>query len=186
MVPGWFSFVDLAFLGVALLLAVGGFQRGLAAQVVHVATFVVMGLLLYFTYPPVFSFLERLFPDVDPAYLMWALFFGLLLLAIGCFSLIGKLLAKSLKVRVSPGSDHVYGFALGFARGALMALLGMVFLVILGPPEFRECFRAKSQVGKLVCNQMVPHIQPRIPRAKVEGISRVKSALLYQEEAGVL
>ena len=173
MLSNWFSFVDVAFFGVALLIAVGGCQRGFAAQVAHVATLVVMGLLL------------KRFSDTDPAYLMWILFFGLLLLAIGCFLLIGRLLVKVLKVRVSPRSDHVYGFALGFARGALMALLGMVFLVILGPPEFRDCFRVKSHVGKLVCNKMVPHIQPHTPRAKFEGINRVKSALLDQEEVGV-
>jgi len=185
MVSGWFSFVDVVFFGVALLLAVGGYQRGFAGQVAHVVTFLVMGFLLFFTYPPAFGYLEQHFFNVDAAYLMWALFFGLLLLAVGCFSMVGRLLAKVLKVRVSSRSDHVYGFALGFARGALMALLGMVFLVILGPPEFRECFRAKSPVGKLVCNEMVPHIQPRIPHARLEGIERVKSALLYQEEAGV-
>ena len=165
MIPEWFSFVDVVFFCVALLLAVGGYQRGFAGQVAHVLTFLVVVLLLFFTYPSVFTYLESRFYDVDATYLMWALFFGLMLLALGFFSLIGRFLMKVLRVQFSSKSDHLYGFLLGFARGALMALLGMVFLVILGPPEFRECFRAKSPVGKLVCNEMVPHIQPHLPRS---------------------
>ena len=36
MMPVWFSFVDMAFLGVALLFAWGGFQKGFAGQVAHI------------------------------------------------------------------------------------------------------------------------------------------------------
>jgi len=67
----------------------------------------------------------------------------------------------------------------------LMALFGMIFLVILGPPEFHECFRAKSAVGRLVCNKMVPHIQPHTPHAHLEGVEKVKNTLLCREEAAV-
>lgn len=185
MIPDWLSFVDVAFLGVALLLALGGFQKGFAGQVAHIITFVAMGLVLFFAYPAIFSYLGRLFRNLDETYMMWLILTGLAVLTIVFFTLISKLLANVLKTQISGRSDHAYGFILGFIRGALLALFAMIFLVMLGPPKFYDSFRMKSYVGKLVCYEMVPRIQPHLPKAKLEQINKMKDALLYQEEAGV-
>jgi len=184
MIPEWLSLVDVAFLGVALMLALGGFQKGFAEQVAHIITFVAMGLTLFFAYPVIFSYFGRVFRNLDETYMMWLILAGLAVLAIGFFILTSKLLANVLKTQISDRSDHAYGFILGFIRGALFALFIMIFLVMLGTPKFYESFRLKSYVGRLVCYEIVPRIQPHLPATKMKEINRVKEALLRQEEVG--
>jgi hypothetical protein len=42
----------------------------------------------------------------------------------------------------------------------------------------------KSQVGKLVCLQIVPRIQPRLPALYEHKLDDWKAELMKQEEAG--
>ncbi len=185
MIPEWLSLVDVAFLSVALLLALSGFQKGFAGQVAHIITFVAMGFVLFFAYPAIFSYLGGVFRNLNETYMMWLIFAGLAILMIGFFILVSKFLEKVLKTQISDRSDCTYGFILGFVRGIFAALFVMIFLVMLGPPKFYDNFRVKSYVGKLVCYEIVPRIQPHLPQAKLEQINKLKDALLYQEEAGV-
>jgi uncharacterized membrane protein required for colicin V production len=100
---------------------------------------------------------------------------------------LSKLLANVLKTQITDRADRSYGFGLGFIRGALLALLVLIFLVILGPPKFYDAFRMKSQVGKLVCYKLVPRIQPHMTRAVIEErVNQLRGALLEQKDAGVL
>jgi hypothetical protein len=42
-------------------------------------------------------------------------------------------------------------------------------------------------VGKLVCYQLVPRIQPHMTRAVLEErVNKLRDALIYQEDAGML
>ena len=187
MIPDWLSLIDVAFVAMALLFAMGGFQQGFAGQVAHVITFLVLGVALFFAYPALFSYMGRLFRNLNETYMMWIILAGLAVLTILFFHLIGKLLANVLKTQISDRADRAYGFILGFIRGVLVTLLIMIFLVILGPTKFYEGFRVKSQVGKLVCYEMVPRIQPHLTRAVLEErVNKLREVLIYQEEAGVL
>ena len=187
MIPEWLSFVDVAFLGVALLFAWGGFQKGFAGQVAHILTSLIMGGLLFFAYPAIYNYLSRVFRNLEEAYLMWLLLIGLAALAFGVFVLSSKMLASLLKTQISDRSDHAYGFVLGFIRGALVALFAMIFIVMLGPPRFYDSFRVKSYIGKQVCYNLVPRIQPHLNRATLEEKAQEwKQKLLEQQEAGVL
>lgn len=187
MIPYWVSFVDVAFLGVALLFAWGGFQKGFAGQVAHILTFLIMGGVLFFAYPAIYSYLSRVFRNLEEAYLMWLLLVGLAVVAVGVYVMCSKMLASLLKTQISDRSDHVYGFMLGFIRGTLAALFAMIFIVMLGPPRFYDSFRAKSYIGRQVCYNLVPRIQPHLNRATLEEkVKDWKLKLMEQEEAGVL
>ncbi|RKX42754.1 MAG: hypothetical protein DRP64_09315 [Verrucomicrobia bacterium] len=186
MIPEWLSLIDVAYVAVALLFALGGFQKGFAGQVAHIITFVALGAFLFFAYPAIFSYLGRLFRDLNETYMMWLILAGLAVLTIVFYIFVSKLLANVLKTQISDRSDRAYGFTLGFIRGALLALFAMVFLVILGPPKFYDSFHMKSRVGRLVCYEMVPRIQPRVNKSTVgEGFDKMREALIYQEEAGL-
>lgn len=187
MIPPWLSLIDVAFVGLALLFALGGYQKGFAGQVAHILTFLMLGICLFFFYPAVFSYMGRLFRSLNETYMMWLILAGLGVLAILFFKLVSKLLANVMKMQITDRADRNYGFTLGLVRGALLALFAMVFLVILGPPKFYDAFRTKSHVGKLVCYEMVPRIQPHMTRAVLEErVDKLRDALLYQEEGGKL
>jgi uncharacterized membrane protein required for colicin V production len=186
MIPDWLSFVDVVFVGVALLFAWGGGQRGFAAQVAHILTFLIIGGVLFYVYPPIFNYLDGVFRNVEETYLMWLLLIVLAVLAYGIFVLISKLLARVLKAQMTERTDHVYGFFLGFIRGGLTALFAMILLVMLGSPKIYDTFRMKSQVGQLVCYEMVPRIQPHLNRSVLEEKTEmIRNRLLQREEAGV-
>lgn len=187
MIPDWLSLIDVAYLAVVLLFAMGGFQNGFAGQVAHVLTSVTLAVVLFFAYPFLFSYLGRLFRSLHETYLMWLVLAGLAVLTVVFFTLLNKLLANVLKTQISDRSDRVYGFSLGFLRGALVALFAMIFLVILGSPKFYDTFSTKSRVGKLVCYELVPRIQPHMTRAVLEErVDKLREALIHQEEAGVI
>lgn len=186
MIPTWLSLIDVAFVAVALLFALGGLQRGFASQVAHIITFLALGAALFFAYPAIFSYLGQLFHNLNETYTMWLILAGLVVLAVVFFVFINKMLANVLKMQISDRSDRFYGFVLGFIRGALVALFAMVFLVTLGSPKFYDTFRSKSHVGKLVCYEMVPRIQPHLTRDVLEErVKKLREALIYQEEAGI-
>ena len=148
MMPDWFSFVDMAFLGVALLFAWGGSQKGFAGQVAHILTSLIMAGVLFFAYPAIYSYLSRVFRNLEEAYLMWLLLIGLAALTFGVFVLCSKMLASLLKTQISDRSDHVYGFILGFIRGALVALFALIFHRHARPAAF-----LRQLPGKVVRRQ---------------------------------
>lgn len=187
MIPAWLSLIDVAYVAVALLFAMGGLQKGFAGQVAHILTFVALAVVLFFAYPPLFSYFGRLFRSLHETYLMWLVLAGIAVLTVVFFIFVNKLLANVLKTQISDRSDCVYGFSLGFVRGALLALFAMIFLVILGSPKFYDTFSGKSRVGKMVCHELVPRIQPHMTRAVLEErVDKLRAALIYQEEAGVI
>ena len=187
MTPDWLSFVDVTFFGVALLFSWGGCQKGFAGQVAHILTCLIMGGFLFFAYPAIYNYLSGIFRNLEEAYLMWLLLICLAALTFGVFVLSSKMLTSVLKAQISKRSDHIYGFMLGFVRGALVALFAMIFIVMLGPPRFYDTFRTKSYVGKQVCYKLVPRIQPHLNRATLEEkVKEWKQKLLEQQEAGVL
>ena len=186
MMPEWLSLIDIAFVAVALLFAMGGLQRGFASQVAHIITFVALGVFLFFAYPSVFNYLGGVFRNLNETYIMWMILAGLAVLTIVFFIYVSKLIASLLKLQISDRSDRFYGFILGFVRGALVALFALVFLVILGSPKFYDTLRVKSHVGRLVCYEMVPRIQPHLTRATLEErVEKLRRALINQKEAGL-
>src|SRR5210317_1014536 len=105
MIPEWLSFIDVAFLGAALLFAWGGFQKGFAAQIAHILTCLIMGVFLFFAYPAIYNFLSGIFRNLEEAYLMWLLLVCLAALTFGVFILTSKMLASMLKAQISKNSD---------------------------------------------------------------------------------
>lgn len=186
MIPEWLSLIDAAFAALALLFALGGLQKGFASQIAHILTFLTMGLLLFFAYPYIFSYMGRLFRNLNETYTIWILMAGLVVLMIVFYIFVSKLLANALKLQISDSTDRIWGFSFGFVRGALATLLAMVLLVILGSDKFYDVFNEKSRVGQLVCREMVPRIQPHVNRKSVgDKIDRLREALISQEEAGL-
>ena len=186
MIPEWLSYVDVTFVVVALLFAWGGAQKGFAGQMAPILTFLIMAPILYFAYPAIYEALGDFFRRVDAGMLMWLLLVGVVALAVGVFSLFSKLLAKLLELQISPRSDTTYGLILGLVRGAFTGLFIMTFLVMLGPSTFYESFGAKSYVGTLVCDELVPVIQPNFRKIANSGkIQGAKDKLLEQEDAGI-
>jgi uncharacterized membrane protein required for colicin V production len=187
MIPDWVSLVDVVFLGVALLFAFAGLQKGFSGQVAHILTFVILGIVLFYVYPGLFSYFGRVLRNVNETYLMWMILAGLVALSIGIFMIASKLLEGMLKAQISNHADHFYGFGLGFVRGVLLGLLVMIFLVILGPPKIYDGFSAKSKVGKLVCLELAPRIKPHMTRAMLEEkTQQLRDKLLEQEEGGAI
>ncbi len=186
--PDWLSLVDVGFVAIALLFAWGGFQKGFAGQVAHILTFVIMGVFLFFAYPAIYSYLGRVFRNVEATYLMWLILIGLFLLAVGVFALTSKLLADLLKTQITDGADRGWGFALGLTRGLLTGLFAMIFLVMLEPSaRLYDKFRARSHVGRLVCYELVPRVQPHLSRAVLEEkVGTWRDKLMEQEDAGQL
>jgi uncharacterized membrane protein required for colicin V production len=187
MVPEWLSLIDIAFIAVALLFALGGLQKGFANQVAHLLTLMGMGAALLVAYPAVFTFLGRIFRNLNETYMTWILMAGVIVLTVLFFILITKILAGFLRMQISDRSDRVYGFLLGFVRGAVMTLIIMALLVILGSAKFDTVFSEKSRIGRFVCFELVPRIQPRLNKSSVgDGFDRMREALIHQEEAGVV
>lgn len=188
MIPSWLSLIDIAFVAAALLFGLGGFQKGFAGQVAHVITSVALAIFLFFAYPSIFSYFGRIFRNLNETYIMWLILAGLAALTVVFFLFVNKLLANILKTQISDRSDRAYGFSLGFIRGILVAGFIMIFLVILDSSgKTYDKFRAKSRVGKLVCYQLVPRIQPHMTRAVLEErVNKLRDALIYQEDAGML
>lgn len=187
MLPGWLSLIDIAFVAVALLFALGGFQKGFAGQVAHIITFIVLGIVLFYAYPRIYDYFGRLFPDLNETHRMWLILAGLGVLSVLFFIFISKLLANVLKTQISERSDRAYGFGLGLIRGTFIALFAMIFLVILGPARARDVFSEKSRIGRVVCYDLVPRIQPRVNKSNVgDKFDELRQALIYQEEAGIV
>ncbi len=185
MMPDWLSLIDAAVVLAVLLFAWSGFQKGFAAQVAHILTFLFLGSGLFFAYPDLYRFLGRTFQRIDEAVMMWLLLAGLVLLSILIFTLLSKLLALLLKKQISARSDRVCGLLLGTLRGGLAALLVMIVLVMVGPQRLEEYFRMNSRSGEFVALKLVPRIRPHLNRPVVEETARAwKSRLLDQKEAG--
>ncbi len=187
MIPEWLSFIDVIFVAVGLLFAWGGFQKGFAAQLAHILTFLALGVTLFFAYPSIFDYFRNVFHRVNETYLTWMILAGAVALAFILFFVVSKLLQSLLKTQISDRSDKVYGFLLGFFRGALIALFAMVFLVVLGSESVGENFSAKSYTGRFVCNKLAPPLQPHLTRESLdEKVQQLRVRLLEQQEAGVV
>lgn len=185
--PTWLSWIDIVYIGVGLLFAWGGYQKGFSKQIAHILTFLMSGLFLFFAYPPLYDSLHKKFPDFNGAYLIWILFITLLLLSFLIFKLFTLWLSGKVKATLSERDDHIYGCSLGLIRGLLFGLLAMILLVILDPARTYEPFSKKSYMGKFVCKKVIPKIQPRLNRdAFKSDIRRLQNRMLSQPDAGII
>lgn len=166
--PGWISYVDVAIAVIIFLFAWGGSQKGFAAQLAHILTFVLCGVLLFFAYPAATGYFSRIFRDMNATYMMWLLLAALAVLAVLSFIFINKMLAGLIKLQMTDKADAINGFILGALRGTLGVFLAMTLLVLLGSDRIYEAFTAKSKVGQLVCREFVPRIQPHVNRSVVQ------------------
>lgn len=159
-----FGIIDVGLIIIALLFGAGGFQKGFAQQVAHVATLLILGGILFTLYPVLYHFITDLFHQVDETYLVWTLLGVVLIVMLLLYFGIGKLLARLLKSQLSERSDKSLGFTLGFTRGALYGLLGMITLVLIGLPNVHDTLNERSYLGKWVCRDLIPRIQPHFTR----------------------
>lgn len=184
MLPSWFSFIDVAYLVVVGIFAWGGMQKGFAAQLARFFTFLGIAALLFFAYPFLFEYFGRVFRNLDETFLMWLLLLGLAAAGFGVFVLISKLLEAAFKAQMSDTTDAVWGFIFGLLHGGIACLIGMIVLVMIDRSGVSyDKFRMKSYVGKTVCYQLVPRVQPRLTALYEDRISDWKAELLRREEA---
>lgn len=187
MIPEWLSFIDVVFVAVGLLFACGGFQKGFAAQLAHILTFLALGVTLFFAYPSIFDYFRSVFCRVNETYLTWMILAGAVALSFIIFFVVSKLLQSLMKTKISERSDKAYGFLLGFFRGILIALFAMLFFVVLGSESVSETLCAKSYSGRFVCNQLAPPLQPHLTRESLgEKAQQLRDRLMEREEAGIL
>lgn len=187
MLPEWLSLVDVVFVAVILLFGWNGFQKGFAKQIAHIITFIILGIFLFYAYPSIHRHLADVLHNVDEIYLMWLIMGIVLVGALAVFLLLCKILANLLKTKISDGSDCAYGLILGLIRGFFVALFAMILLVMFDSSgRIYDKFQAKSRVGRIVCSELVPRIQPRLAPALERNIKEIKLKLLEQEEAGQL
>ena len=185
--PEWLSLIDVAVAVIIFLFAWGGSQKGFAAQMSHVITFIIFAILLFFGYPFATEFFSRIFRNLHELYLTWLLVAACIALTVLAFRLVSRLLAHIMKPEDSEASDKVGGFFFGAIRGVLTVLLAMTLMVILGTERLYQTFNAKSRVGQLVCRELVPRVHPHVNRGVVgEKVDRVRNKMLQREEAGKL
>lgn len=184
MMPSWLSLADVFFVVVVGLFAVGGYQKGIAAQLAHVGTFFLAGVLLFFAYPFLFSYLGSVFRGLEETYLMWVLLAALLLISIGLYMLFTKLLAGLIRFVISERVDALWGLAGGLVRGLLTVLVVMILLVMVDRTGGAyDQLRARSYIGRVVCNKLVPRIQPHLVSLYRDKIMEWENPLLEREEA---
>ncbi|HEY5621013.1 MAG TPA: hypothetical protein VIR77_00290, partial [Pontiella sp.] len=83
-------------------------------------------------------------------------------------------------------TDSAFGFMLGLIRGVLFTLLALVLVVMVGPRDYHEQLTERSHVGRLVCQRLVPHIQPHLTPPEVEKkIDSLRSKLLERDDAAI-
>lgn len=182
MIPVWFSFIDVAFVMAVILFAWGGYQKGFAAQVAHILAFIILGGLLLFAYPHIQGFLITRI-HVNETLIMWGLVALLIGLSVVAFLLISKLLVSMLKPQVTESTDQTFGLLLGMVRGALAALLFMIFLTMLGPQGVVNKMCEKSYTGRFVVYRVVPQIQRyRNSPIVTEGIQKVEDRIRGERE----
>ena len=183
MLPYSISLIDVIAACVVLLFAWAGCQKGFAGQVAPVLTLAVFGGVLFYAYPHIFSYFEDLFHKMSDAYVMWAILAVVGILMAGLFILFNKVFVKILKAQVTERTDSVYGFMLGLIRGVLFTLLAFVLIVMVGPRDYHEQLTERSHVGRLVCQRLVPHIQPHMTKSEVvRNIDRLRNTLLEQDD----
>jgi len=177
------SLIDVIAVCMVLLFAWAGCQKGFAAQMAPVLTLAVFGGTLFYAYPHMFRYFEDLFHKMSDAYVMWGILVVLAVLMAGLFIVSSRLFAKIIRARVTSRTDRFCGFLLGLMRGVLFTLLGLVLVVMVGPRDYHEQLTEKSHVGRLVCQRLVPHIQPHLTAPEVErNIDRLRSKLLEQDD----
>jgi len=167
--PGWWSWIDATVVVVVLTFVWGAAQKGFAAQISRVAALAFLSVTLFFAYPPLFKLLQGKFSSLSDAGAMWILLLLLGLLSVLLYVLLATWLAKRLKANVSPRTDHVLGGVLGGVLGIMATLLAMTFIVIFGHPKFHDLLSKKSKVGRFVCRDLVPRIQPHLTTGSVEN-----------------
>lgn len=185
MIPNWLSLIDILYVVIIFLCAWNGFNKGFSGQAAYVLTAVLCGILLFFAYPVLFSYFGRVFRGLEEAYLMWLLLIGLGAVSIGLFTLFSKITAKLIKTQMSDGLDAGWGLVFGFFNGMLVTLMVMILIVMLDRSgKTYDLMRTKSQVGKLVCYELLPRIQPRLTTLYENKVRDWKAQLMEREEAG--
>lgn len=185
MIPDWLSWLDVCLMLAVLMFAWGGFQKGFAAQLAPLLTFIASGILLFFGYPFLFSYFGGVFRNLEETYLMWMLLITLLILGISLFILISKLLANLLQLKLTDRADKGWGLVFGFFRGLLTVMIALIILVMTDRTGGSyDRLRAKSKIGKVVCYKLVPAVQPRLTALYENKIEDWQEELLQREEAG--
>jgi uncharacterized membrane protein required for colicin V production len=182
MIPEYISLIDVAAVIIVLFFAFFGYFKGFANQLASFLALIVLGLVFYFLYPPLFNYLTDLFKKLNQTAVVWGLIILLAVLSFFFFILMNKLLEKILKFQISDNADHFYGVLLGFFRGTLLVLLGISFVVILGPEGTQKKARKKSYVGRFTCDRIVHHIQPYLTPSFLEkGVENLEKKIKRKE-----
>ncbi len=185
MIPEWLNLIDVLFVVVVLLVGMGGFQRGFAVQIAHLALIGLLGIALFFFYPPLFSYFGQIFRNLNESYLAWMILGGFAVLGLLFFFGVRVLLAKMLKTKISEKRDQVYGLLLGLLRGVFGSLLALVLLVTFVSGSFYEQVSKDSYVGKFVCNELSPRIHRTLDASPLgEKVESMRGVLMEQEDGG--
>jgi membrane protein required for colicin V production len=176
------SLIDVAVIVLVLFFAFFGYFKGFANQIASFLALLLLGLVLYFVYPPLFNYLTDLFNSLNQTVVVWVLIILFTVLSFFFFILMNKLLVKMLKFQISETADHLYGVVLGLFRGIIIALLGLSFIVILGPEGTRGKVEKKSHIGRFTCQRIVHHIQPYLtPSVIKKGVKDLQNKMKRTE-----
>lgn len=184
MIPDWLSYIDIAFILVILLFAWGGLQDGFAGELIHLLTFTIMGVILFFVYPSLFDYLNRIFRNVNNDNIISALFIALFVMAYFVFKLVNTLAPYLMVKEISTRLDKIEGVLLGTFHGVFVAVFSLIFMIMLGTPEVYDTAREKSYAGKFVCYELVPRIHPQFPMDLIieRRVQKIRDKLFQQDD----
>lgn len=180
MTMEWLNMVDIIFILVVLVSGLAGRQQGTLYQLPQILALLVFGAFLFFVHPFAFRELNHQFPHLNETILIWGLILLQGILTWGVFELVSKPLQKK-KTGASAQSDQVVGFLLGMFRGAVVATLTIILFAVLFGTDFEGRICKNSEVGTLICQDLVPQVQP-YHSGKSLG-AEIHNPLMDREEA---
>lgn len=180
-----FSYIDAILMVICLLFALGGFQKGFTAQISQLITFIFSAIGLFVVYPFLFSLAQDSFKYVSDTYIMWILLAIFLVVGLIIHIAVSKILMMSHPSQYTERTDRAVGMLFGMFRGVFIVFFLLIFVVMLAPAQSYKIMHDKSGIGRVVCDELIPQIQPHMTPANFnEKIRRARTKLRNNKEGG--
>ena len=172
MVSEWLNMIDIIFILIIGFSSMGGFQQGFSMQIAQVISFLTFVTLLFFSYSPIFDYVQTQFGNLHDSYISWLVMFALALLSFILFYIITTILAGKVFADISSSADHLWGLMFGLVRGVLVAVITVILLTIVGPSEIKNVIQNRSQIGSFIERELVPYVQPHLNNKSMKEIRK--------------
>ena len=140
------NWVDCVILVILIRTTYVGFSRGLSWEIIRLLGVVVAFVIAIHNYDKIGSFIG----SNSPVPSIVANLFSFLVLVFGAvlvFKFIGFGLHKILEIELLSPLEHVGGLVLGFIRGAVLALITLIIMLIISVPYIDDSIKGRSFLG---------------------------------------